>query len=310
MKKKFAFIIFLSIALLITACGGNTPVDPPPVDAPAETEPEAEPVVEAPAEPEVAEEEAPAPEPDTPAEPDFVPQPPDGQRVEFESSDGTALVGYYYPATAPNAPIVVLMHWAGGDQTDWRKNGMIDWLQNRGESGGTQSLSQQSAIYPPMPEGLSFALFTFDFRGFGESSGNFGREEGLLDAKAAYEIAKTLDGIDPTRMAGMGSSIGADGVVDGCADGCLGALSFSPGNYLTIPYTDAVKVLDDAGKPVTCIASEGDGESAPTCEAASGENYKSVIYAGKAHGDQFFQNPPDGFGQVIFDWLTLAFEIE
>ena len=305
---KFAHAIILSLALVLAACGGNTPVDSPPVDVPAEVAPEADPEAEAPTAPEIEEEApAPEPEPDTPSEPDFVPQPPEGQRVEFESSDGTALVGYYYPAALPNAPIVVLMHWARGEQSDWQKNGMIDWLQNRGAGGGTQSPSQQSAIYPPMPEGLSFAVFTFDFRGFGESSGKFDQAGGLLDAKAGYEIAKTLEGVDPTRMAGMGSSIGSDGVVDGCADGCLGALSFSPGSYLTVSYTDAVKVLDEAGKPVTCIASEGDGESAPTCEAASGENYQSIVYAGSAHGDQFFQNPPEGFSQVILDWLLLTF---
>ena len=143
----------------------------------------------------------------------------------------------------------------------------------------------------------------------GESGGSFNQAGGLLDAQAAYEKAKMLEGIDPTRMAGVGSSIGADGVVDGCAEGCLGALSLSPGSYLTVPYTDAVKTLDDAGKPVNCVASEGDTTSANTCKEAAGENYQSFVYPGNEHGDEYYQNPPEGFGQMIFDWLALVFEM-
>ena len=304
--REYTFLLVLIVALLVTACGGGeaVPLEPTPEDAP----PSAPPVVEeAPAEP--VEEPTAVPEPTAIPEPDFDPQPPDGQRVEFSAEDGAVLVGYYYPASVPNAPIIVLMHWAGGDQTDWTKNGMIDWLQNRGGGSGMNSPSLQSMIYPPMPEGVSFALFTFDFRGFGESDGPFSQEKGLLDAKAAYEFAKTLEGVDPTRMAGVGSSIGADGAVNGCAEGCLGALSLSPGSYLTLPYTDEVKRLDDEEKPVTCVASEDDSTSMNTCEDAAGENYQSIIYSGDAHGDQFYQAPPEGFGQMLFDWLTTVFKI-
>ena len=302
MKKKFAFTTVLLFAFFLASCGGSPPpTEAPPPDAPPP------PAEEAPTVP--PEEPTAEPEPTALPEPDLDPQPPDGQRVEFEASDGTALVGYYYPASIPNAPVVVLMHWAGGDQNDWIKNGMIDWLQNRGTTHGVNSPSRQSVIYPPMPEGASFAVFTFDFREFGESGGSFNQAGGLLDAQAAYEKAKMLEGIDPTRMAGVGSSIGADGVVDGCAEGCLGALSLSPGSYLTVPYTDAVKTLDDAGKPVNCVASEGDTTSANTCKEAAGENYQSFVYPGNEHGDEYYQNPPEGFGQMIFDWLALVFEM-
>jgi len=304
MKKKIVISILLLFALLLASCGGGAPANPQPLDDP----------------PAPADEEAPAPvpeptvapEPTTVPEPDFDPQPPDAQRMEFKASDGAALVGYYYPASVPNAPVVVLMHWAGGDQTDWQNNGMIDWLQNRGGSGGMQSPSQQSSIYPVMPEGISFAVFTFDFRGFGESSGSFSRDGGLLDAKAAYKFAKTLEGVDAERMAGIGSSIGSDGVVDGCAEGCLGALSLSPGSYLTLTYSDEVKRLDDEKKPVTCIASESDGASFSTCNSAAGNYYKTVIYPGSDHGDELLQQPniPEGIGQVIFEWLVSVFEME
>lgn len=305
MKKTHLYTLIFILSLLLTSCGSNTPTEEAPsADAPEVVEEKAPTAIPEPTEEPPAESEPSA----TPIP--FEPQPTEGQRIEFDTSDGTALVGYYYPASVPNAPVVVLMHWAGGDQTDWLNNGMIDWLQNRGGSGGIkQSPTSQSSIFPPMPEGVSFAVFTFDFRGFGESSGSFSSSTGLLDAQAAYKTAAMLEGVDPTHMAGIGSSIGADGVVDACAEGCLGALSLSPGSYLKVPYVEAVKTVDDEGTPVTCVASNGDATSANTCKDAAGENYQSILYAGNAHGDEYFGQPPDGFGQMIYDWLVSAFEL-
>jgi len=41
------------------------------------------------------------------------------QEVKFAASDGQELKGYFYPACSSGAPVVVLMHWAGGDKSDW-----------------------------------------------------------------------------------------------------------------------------------------------------------------------------------------------
>ena len=302
--KKMNFTILVVLILSLSACQSSAL--PEAAEAVPERTVEEIPVSEA----EVAATPTQAPEPTAEPEPDFDPLPADGQRMVFQAEDGTELVGYYYPAALPNAPVIVLMHWAGGDQNDWIRNGMVDWLQNRGTQHGENSPSRQSMIYPIMPEGVSFAVFTFDFRGFNKSSGDFERAGGLMDAKAAYEFAKTLEGIDPARMAGIGSSIGADGVVDGCADGCLGALSLSPGGYLGIVYPEGVALLDEKEKPVTCVATEGDTPSAIACEATTGKYYENIIYVGGEHGDQLFQNPPEGFGEMFYDWLVRVFEIE
>ncbi len=305
MKRKLFWMILLMGVLLLTACGGAAPTEAPPPEAPPPPLPSEE-----------AQAPEPEPEPEEPTavpEPDFDPLPPDPQRIEFQAADETNLVGYYYPASIPDAPLVVLMHWAGGDQTDWTNVGMVQWLQNRGGgSGGMQAPSSQASIYPMMPEGVSFAVFTFDFRGFGESEGSFEPQGGFMDAQAAYEIAQTLSGIDPQRMAGIGSSIGADGVIDLCGSGCLGTFSLSPGSYLKIPYDEAVNAVDLESKPAWCIASEGDSTSASTCRSASGDHYKMVIYPGSAHGTQLLMEPnvPDDIGQLILDWLVLAFSIQ
>ncbi len=212
-------------------------------------------------------------------------------RVEFQAEDGRALVGYFYPSPYPNAPVVVLMHMMGFTQADWVTLGMVDWLQNWPSSGGGGMFAPalQTSIYPPMPQGLSFAVFTFDYRGFGESlpampdsmaSSEFDKwiAGWLMDSKAAYEKAKTMPGVNPKKTGGMGGSIGADGVVNACAAACLGALSLSLGNYLNVLYKASVKAADEAGKPVWCVAHQKDKFSAETCNSASGDHYKSIIY--------------------------------
>ncbi len=301
MKPKF-FAILLVPLLLIASC---TPAGTPTGSQPQATEPPAAPPTAAPTQTPTA---TPSPTP--------IPPKPEPTRVEFQAEDGRALVGYFYPSPYPNVPVVVLMHDAGSTQQDWVTLGMVDWLQNWPAGGGGGLFAPAKSIYPPMPQGLSFAVFTFDFRGFGESLPvlkTWAAEVWLMDAEAAYVIAKILPGVDPTRVVGIGASIGADGVVDACGEGCLGSLSRLPGSYLDMPYAEAVKALDDAGKPVWCVAHQDDRESAPTCASASGDYYKSIIYTEppKKHGMRFLlpDTAPQDIGQNILDFLFVAFNI-
>ncbi|MEW5830328.1 MAG: hypothetical protein AB1846_15680 [Chloroflexota bacterium] len=314
---KIRILAAILIVALLAACGpdgGAPPVattEPPPAptDAPpAATEPPAE---TQPAETEPAE----TPPPTEPAQV-LSTQPAGAQRIEFQAEDGVTLVGYFYPSKFVNAPVVVLMHWAGGDQTDWMEVGLVQWLQNRLDENPIPA--GQVEVYPPMPEALSFSVFTFDFRTFGESDPMAGVPYAqitpgwVMDAKAAYATAATMPEVDPSRVAGIGSSIGADGVVDGCDDNCIGALSLSPGNYLALLYTDEVKRVDEAGKPVWCVAAEGDGPAYAACSGSAGEHYLSKFYPGDIHGTAFLMppnNPPD-IGQVILDWLKTVFSLD
>lgn len=246
--------------------------------------------------------------------------PADPQRVEFQAEDGTKLVGYYYPASIDPAPVVVLMHWAGGSNCEWLGVNLIQWLQNRGlpedvaanpacanvEIPFTLSISN----YPSIPDGTSYAVFAFDYRGHGESGagGSWNPSGWLKDSTAAVQTARTLNGIDPERVATLGASIGADGAIDGCGEGCLGALSFSPGSYLGTTYANAVSVLGAERKPAWCIASKQDRESFPTCESANGEFYKKILYEKNAHGLGFFQPDFDPkTGQNILDFIQTVF---
>ncbi len=261
---KVVLVSFL-IPLMVVACTSGETATPTPIpiqEIPTDIPPSLTETVEDPT-------ATPSPTlteiPTSTALPTLEPLPPNPQGIKFEADDGTVLQGTYYPAAANPSPVIILMHWARGDQSDWTEIAL--WLQNRrGETvnGTDASPASISGVLPPLPEELSYAVFTFDFRGFGLSilpSGVSSDPEGwLMDARAAVDTVGGLPGIDPSRRLNIGASIGADGAIDSCAEGCLGVLSLSPGGYLGIPYADAVLNLGDDFPEtlVWCLASEGD----------------------------------------------------
>ncbi|MFZ5879489.1 MAG: hypothetical protein ACOY0R_08970 [Chloroflexota bacterium] len=287
--RSLAWVMILSLAL--AAC--STPVPAAPTDPPSEPPTAVKP-------PTATAEPSPTPIPPTPTE--AVPQRPlsnlaaDPQRIEFQAEDGKKLVGYYYPSKYADAPVMILIHWAGGDLCDW--SAMSPWLQNRADENPPQiercvgsTGASLADIFPPLAAETSVAVFAFDFRNYGESEkGPSTRRDLALDALAAFETAAALEGVDPSRMAAIGASIGADGAADGCllynqkaGGGCVGNLALSPGNYLDMSYP--VVVNDLAPVPSWCLAGEKDGESAPTCKSAGGEHYRMQVYPDtRAHG--------------------------
>jgi dienelactone hydrolase len=226
------------------------------------------------------------------------------------------LVGMYYPAAVNPAPVVVLMHWMGGDKNDWVYVGMAAWLQNRGlEIPTPPGTMPFDTPYPftPLPADVSYGVFLFDFRNFGESASSNQSIDQLselweADARAAYARAHTLPGADPDQVAGIGASIGADAVADACGEGCLGALSLGPGNYLVMPYPEAVTTLDQAGKPAWCVGAEDDPPAAQSCRSASGEHYQAQVYAAGGHAMRLFRaeiNRQPALDSLIADFLNL-----
>jgi len=207
--------------------------------------------------------------------------------------------------------VIILMHWAPGNMDDW--NEIAFWLQNRGLSGSSSNVGQQTWLdpswFPTLPEGNSYAVFTFNFR-------NGDRSLQLFDAQAAFNAVRDLDGVDQNRIASFGASIGADGAADGCAwnnetfgGGCLGALSLSPGSYLTAPYDDVVIQLgeNDPPKPVWCLYAVDDARSMETCQSISGDHYRMIEWTGgNWHGMELIDPGRDPNAlQLILDWLAL-----
>jgi pimeloyl-ACP methyl ester carboxylesterase len=309
-KSKGSVAIWsIALAILLVACSSGknptiVPTEPPTMSL---TQPPLVPT------------EAPVTEAPTVSEVPLSGLNADPQRVDFQAEDGQNLVGYYYPSKYANAPAVILMHWAGGDLCDW--SAMSPWLQNRADENPPQIARCECSagaslkdIFPPLMTEVSFGVFAFDFRGFGESKGGGSRADMPKDALAAFETVASFEGVDKNRIAAIGASIGADGAVDGCllhnqkiGGGCVGDLSLSPGNYLGMNYASVV--TDLAPIPVWCLAGELDGESGPTCKGVSGEHYRSQVYpASSAHGMMLLTSKLDPPAlDLIIDFLEMVF---
>jgi len=237
--------------------------------------------------------------------------PPEPQDITFQAEDGQTLSGRYYPAAADGAPVIILMHWAPGKMDDW--NEIAFWLQNRGLSGSSPNVGQQTWLdptwFPVIADGKSYAIFTFNFR-----SGE--REQMLLDAQAAFNTARSLPGVNSARILSFGASIGADGAPDGCVwhndnfgGGCLGALSLSPGSWLTVPYNEVVDQLgaESPPKPVWCFYATEDAKAVETCQSVSGDHYRMVEWQGGGwHGMELIDPARDPNAlSLILEWLAV-----
>jgi len=229
----------------------------------------------------------------TPAETEMNPIPPEPTAQSFRTSDGVELQGMFYPARTAYQPLIVMMHWAGGDMRDWQV--IAPWLQNSGvqqDFVGSERTWLEVSWFPVMPEDVSFNVFTFTFRGCEGGCQSLDPEGWLLDIEAAMMFIQGFEGVDLSRVATVGASIGADGAVYGCTyynavtSVCHGAFSISPGGYLKIPYADAITYLEDDMPPASgwCLFAVGDTQSATACENASGDLYQATEVEGQAHG--------------------------
>jgi hypothetical protein len=330
------FVILVAFVFLFSSCSAPTPIPTEEVDQEeqvitedveitGETKEPPTPTVELPtATEQVQPTDTPEPtvETATPTEElALEPLPPKPQTIEFQAEDGTLLKGKYYPAANNPSPIVVLMHWAPGDMDDM--NEIAFWIQNRGLNGTSPNLGQQPWLdptwFPEFPGGQSLGVFTFSFRDCDGGCVNFSSNRllWLLDAKAAMQTAIELEGSDPSQLAAIGASIGADGAVDGCfmhndehENSCQGALSISPGDYLTLNYGEATGNLmeETPPKPVWCFWANGDAGAAKSCNDASGDVFLAIEWSGAAHGMDLIRPgvDPSPLNKII-EFLSLIF---
>ena len=103
--------------------------------------------------------------------------------VSFQAADGTELFGWFVPSVTP-APVMLWCHGNAGN--------IIHRLENLAEL-----------------HHIGFAVFLFDYRGYGRSGGR-PSEEGLYqDALAAYGHLTNARGVEPRRIVVFGRSLGS-----------------------------------------------------------------------------------------------------
>jgi fermentation-respiration switch protein FrsA (DUF1100 family) len=132
--------------------------------------------------------------------------------VVFRSDDAKCAAWLYRPAAQDRpaaqgkpVPLVILGHGLGAT----REGGLDAYARRFVEAG--------------------FAALVFDYRHFGASEGDprqlLDIKRQLTDWAAAIEYARTLDGIDPTRIALWGTSFGGGHVIEAAArDGKVAAV--------------------------------------------------------------------------------------
>ncbi len=222
--------------------------------------------------------------------------------IEFTADDGQVLSGIYFPADSNPAPLMILMHWARGDQEEWTEIAL--WLQNRSELVRTPdyNISWKSSVwFPENTSGISIGVFTFTLRECTGGCQNYLPTEWLLDIQAAITTAAGLTGVDRSLIMTAGASIGADGAVNGCAwlnqsglGKCRGAFVLSPGSLLSVPFEKtALELLQNEPPiPVYCLYGLRDDASVETCSAVPDAKLVDYGYI-ENHGFELLQPSQD-----------------
>lgn len=213
--------------------------------------------------------------------------PKDYVAVGLVPESGITLAGRYYPSAGKVEDRgVILLHQLGGSQNDWTKF--------------AQKLQREN-----------FEVITLDFRGHGESSGDWEQmttadyAQLVDDAAEAIEYLQDING--NMRIAVVGASIGANVALELAdqSDVITTAVLLSPSkNYKGIDITTINKNIM---QPVLYVASQDDQESAMDTEKlhkASGSTQKTLkIYPQGGHGIKLLQHTKE-LRLYIIDWLN------
>ena len=278
-KKNLPYIIIIiSIFLILSGCGSEQDivVNTDPIDT-EETKQATEIPASPTPTPSATPSNTPTPTESPPTATPIVVLPPEPIEIMFEASDGQELSGLYFPAEENPAPIIVLMTWSRGNQSEWEE--VAYWLQGREllirEINVTKTW-KNSRWWPERTLDIPLGVFTFNFRSCPGENGceAYLPAEWLLDAQAALEMASKLEGIDSSRILTAGASIGADGAVNSCAwlnttdlGTCLGAFTLSPSSFLTIDFSATTDALLTQENPaiVYCLYGLRDAAARETC---------------------------------------------
>lgn len=113
--------------------------------------------------------------------------------VDFDAADGTRLHGWYFPAEGPQQGSVLFLHGNAENISTHFAN--VAWLAKFG-----------------------FAVFVFDYRGYGRSAGSPDLDGLHLDVAAALDALMRQPETDPDRIAVIGQSLGGALALTAIAD--------------------------------------------------------------------------------------------
>jgi dienelactone hydrolase len=216
-----------------------------------------------------------------------------GEKVTFETHDGAVICADYYTPkpSKTGAPMVILLHMYGSDRTAWRP------------------------LIKPLHE-AGFAILAIDMRGHGECAGaedrrRVERRDPAVframydDVRAAYSWLAEQDGVDRSRFALVGASVGCSVALHyATQDRSVDVIvCLSPGaNYLGLDSKADISKIK--GRKIWLVAGDDPKEKegvealAPLADDADTE-----LFAGDAHGTRMFGKFP-GLEEKIADYLS------
>lgn len=209
----------------------------------------------------------------------------DFETVTVVASDDLELVADLYlpDVNEGSNPAVMLLHMVGG---------------NRGA---------YEPIIPVLIE-AGYGVLNVDMRGHGGTRGNQDWDLAIADVQTWLDWLREQNGIDGSRIAIIGASIGSNVGLIGCANdaACVGAIALSPGlNYFGVQPEDAV-VDGLADRSALLVASHRDGASAEAIQQmfmnATGD-VSARLYVGAAHGTNLLRSSLDSVSNIILSWL-------
>lgn len=209
------------------------------------------------------------------------------ETISIPASDDLMLVGDFYIPEATletGNPTVLLFHMLGG---------------------------RRSAYEPLIPDlvDAGYSVLNADLRGHGDTGGSQEWDLTVDDVQVWLDWLRTQDGVDRSRIAIIGGSIGSNVALMGCANDadCVGAIALSPGlDYRGVqPETAVVDGLSD--RAVLLIASHSDRYSAESVEQLITNSTGDVsgrIYRGSGHGTNLFRTEYASVSHTILSWLA------
>lgn len=118
------------------------------------------------------------------------------EEVDFESADGTKLVGWYLPRNVPDQDL-------GASQQPPKQQSVLFC------HGNAENAAESSQWYgEKYRTSLNADVFVFDYRGYGKSEGTPFEAGVLEDAEAALDLLCQRTGLQPKDIVIVGSSIG------------------------------------------------------------------------------------------------------
>jgi dienelactone hydrolase len=216
-----------------------------------------------------------------------------GEKVTFETYDGLVICADYYApkASKTGAPMVILLHMDGSDRTAW-----------------------QPLIKPLHEEG--FAILAIDMRGHGECASaearrRVDRRDPAVfaamydDVRAAYSWLADQDGVDRSRFALVGGSVGCSVALryatqDRSADVIV---CLSPGaNYLGLDSKADISRIK--GRKIWLVATDDPNEKEGVeALAPLADDADTQLFSGDAHGTHMFGKVPE-LAARIADYLS------